>query len=51
MSEIIRFAIGCAVPICIMGFAAFLIWKQVDGWGWYLFVAVLIVGSMKISVQ
>jgi len=51
MSEAVRLFILCLVPISVMGMAAFLIYQQASGWGWFLFVAVLIVGSMKISVS
>jgi uncharacterized membrane protein YeaQ/YmgE (transglycosylase-associated protein family) len=51
VSEIVRLAIVCFVPISIMGMSAFLIYKQADGWGWFLLVALCIVGSFRESVN
>ncbi len=50
MGESFRFAVGCMVPIAVMGFSAFLIYKQVPGWGWYLFASALIAGSTSVKV-
>lgn len=49
--EVLISLIWACVPISIMGSAAFLIWKQVPGWGWYLFCAFMIVDSLKIKVS
>lgn len=49
MKEIAIVFIFCLVPICLFGMAAFLIYRQVDGWGWFLFVVIMICGSMKFS--
>jgi hypothetical protein len=37
--------------IAVFGFGAFLIYKQADGWGWYLFVAALVVGSTSFKTR
>lgn len=51
MKTIIESLIAYSVPVSIMGMAAFLIYKQSTGWGWFLFVALLIVGNMEIRVD
>ncbi|SOD42371.1 hypothetical protein [Nitrosovibrio sp. Nv4] len=51
MKELIQTIVICSVPVSIMGMAAFLIYKQVDGWGWFLLIAALIVGSFKGQVD
>jgi hypothetical protein len=48
--EVIMFVAACAVPVSVMGFAAFLIYKQVNGWGWYLIFAALVCSGMKFKV-
>jgi hypothetical protein len=48
--ETLQLVFMCAIPISVMGMSAFLIYKQSDGWGWFLIVAMLIVGSLKIKV-
>ena len=47
--ETIIFITACLVPVSLMGFSAFLIYKQVDGWGWYLIVTLLVVGSFSMK--
>lgn len=49
--EALMFVVAVMAPVAIMGFAAWLIYEQRDGWGWYLFVAFLLVGSMKMNFQ
>jgi hypothetical protein len=51
LAEILMLAVVCSVPVSIMGMAAFLIYKQSDGWGWFLFVSLLIVGSIKVKMS
>jgi len=34
--------IKALTPIFMMGCSAFLIYKQVEGWGWFLFITILI---------
>lgn len=51
MSETIRFLIGCMVPITALVAAAFLIYKQVPGWGWYLFVAACVALGTSVKVD
>lgn len=51
MASIIKLLILCMVPVCLFGFAAFLIYKQVDGWGWFLLATMLIVGGANISIE
>ena len=46
--EATMLVISAMAPVAIMGFAAWLIYEQKDGWGWYLFIAFLLVGSMKL---
>jgi hypothetical protein len=49
--EALMFVVAVMAPVAIMGFAAWLIYEQRNGWGWYLFVAFLLVGSMKMNFQ
>ena len=51
MTKIVLHLITCAVPISVFGMAAFLIYKQAPGWGWFLFVAFLILGSLHIHAD
>lgn len=51
MIQILKLAVVCSIPIAIMGMSAFLIYKQSDGWGWFLFVALCIVGSFSVSLS
>ena len=51
MNEIIRFFIACMVPVSLFGMAAFLIYKDVSGWGWFLLCVVLITGSMSFHID
>lgn len=37
--------------VLVFGMCAWLIYEQVDGWGWYLFAAVLILGNMHFKVE
>jgi len=38
-------------PITVMALAAFLIYKQVPGWGWFLTIAFLLLGSTSIKLD
>ncbi len=49
--EATMLVISAMAPVAIMGFAAWMIYEQKDGWGWYLFIAFLLVGSMKMNFQ
>lgn len=51
MSEIIRWAIALGFFAALWGMAAFLIYKQVPGWGWFLFGVILITGSTSIKID
>lgn len=51
VKTIILHALAASVPISIFGMATFLIYKQSPGWGWFLFVAFLILGSIKIRAE
>ena len=51
MSEIIRWAIALGFFMALWGMAAFLIYKQVPGWGWFLFGVILITGSTSIKID
>ncbi len=46
--ETLIFFIAVAAPTSIMLAAAFLIYHNKDGWGWFLFAATLIAGSTKV---
>ena len=48
--EAIMYLAACSVPVSIMGFAAFLLYKKADGWGWYLLVAALLCSAMRFKV-
>lgn len=47
--ETIIFIVTAALPVCIIWPAAWLIYHQRKGWGWYLFAATLVVGSMRLK--
>lgn len=51
MSEIIRWLIACLVPVSLFGMAAFLIYKQADGWGWFLLCVLIVVGSTSFHID
>lgn len=51
MKTVLLHLLTVSVPISIFGMAAFLIYTQSKGWGWFLFVALLILGSVKISAE
>ena len=40
-----------AMVVSIMGFGAFLIYNSSTGWGWYLFVSLLILNSVKVKID
>lgn len=46
--ETVIFCAMVAAPASIMLAAAWLIYKQAEGWRWYLLAALLIAGSMRI---
>jgi hypothetical protein len=48
--EMVMFVAVCSIPISLMGIAAFLIYKQVDGWGWFLLCALMISGSLRAKI-
>lgn len=48
--EAIQFCFACLIPISLFGMAAWLIYKNKDGWGWFLFAVVMIVGQLHIKV-
>ena len=48
--EMIQFGFACMVPVTIMGFGALQIYKQVDGWGWYLLAATLLCVSLHFKI-
>ena len=47
--DAICFMAACSVPVLILAIAAFLIFKGVDGWGWFLLVAALVAGSFSFK--
>jgi len=51
MSEIIRWALALAFLASLYGMAAFLIYKQAPGWGWFLAAVTLIVGCTTIKID
>lgn len=51
MSKIIRWLIACMVPVALFGMAAFLIYKQADGWGWFLLCVFLIIGGTSLRID
>jgi len=51
MKEVLVALIFCSMIVSVMGFGAFLIYKGSSGWGWYLFVALLILGSVRLTVD
>jgi hypothetical protein len=51
MKEIILTALYVAMPISVMSMAAFLIYCQSPGWGWFLAVAAVYVLSVKWSIK
>jgi len=51
MSEIIRWFIGCLIPISLFGMAAFLIFHGTPGWGWFLFCVLAYVGTLSFHVD
>lgn len=50
MKEFFVTALYVAIPVSLFGMAAYLIHAKAEGWGWFLFAVVLIVGSMKWEV-
>lgn len=51
MKTVLLHLLTVSVPICIFGMAAWLIYTQSKGWGWFLFVAFLILCNLKISAK
>ncbi|EEJ5470881.1 hypothetical protein AU693_003914 [Salmonella enterica subsp. diarizonae] len=51
MKTIVMLALGFSTPIICAIFAGILAFNGKDGWGWFLFVAVLIMCSIKVSVE
>lgn len=51
MIKTIRWLIALGFLGSLWGMAAFLIYKQAPGWGWFLFCVTLIAGSTDISIK
>lgn len=51
MKDIIVVFLGILLPISLFGMAAFLIYHERSGWGWFLFCAVIVAGSLRIKVD
>lgn len=51
MKDILFMLIWCLSMISVFGMAAFLMYKDVAGWGWFLLVMVLIFGSVGWKVS
>lgn len=51
MSEIIRWFMALTFLASIWAMAAFLIYKQAPGWGWFLFCATLVMCFTSIKIK
>ncbi|EIZ2110662.1 hypothetical protein MOQ95_005388 [Salmonella enterica] len=51
MKTMVMLALGFSTPIICAIFAGILALNGKDGWGWFLFVAALIMCSIKVSVD
>jgi len=51
MSEIARLAVALTFLASLFGMAAFLIYKQTPGWGWFLAAVTIVVGSASIEID
>lgn len=50
MSVIIRWFLALAYLAGLFGMSCFLIYSQVSGWGWFLFVVALVAGGTSIEI-
>ena len=50
MKEFFIPALCAAILISLFAMAAFLIYRSADGWGWFLFAVVCVVGSTKRGI-
>ena len=41
--------IQALTPIFMIGCSAFLIFKQVDGWGWFLFITLIVLDAWNFT--
>ena len=48
-SNLLAFAMFAALEIVICGFAALVMIKGKDGWGWLILIAVLLMFAIKIK--
>lgn len=51
MKEFLIVMLYAVIAVSLFGMAAFLIYNQVSGWGWFLFVVIIYVGSLKWNVK
>ncbi|WP_158674504.1 hypothetical protein [Trabulsiella odontotermitis] len=49
MKDIAILALVVLVPVTCVIMAGILAWQDKEGWGWFLFVAVLLAGSISIK--
>ncbi len=47
----ILLASGFVTPVICLALAGILAWKDKNGWGWFLFVAVVIAGGMSANIK
>lgn len=51
MKDIAALIVIALIIISVLAFNAFLIYHGVAGWGWFLFVSVIILGGLNIKVD
>ncbi len=51
MSEIVRWGMALTFLASLWGMAAFLIYKQVPGWGWFLLAVTIVAGSTSFRIE
>lgn len=51
MKDVLFMLIYCLTLTSVFGMAAFLIYRSINGWGWFLFVTVLIFGTLSWRVD
>jgi hypothetical protein len=51
MKEVVIVFIFSLIPIALFSMSAFLVYKNVSGWGWFLFAVVIIVGNSNFSYK
>ena len=51
MKEVVIVFIFSLIPIALFSMSVFLVYKNVSGWGWFLFAVVIIVGNSNFSYK